>query len=76
MATGAVSATPAAAQGGKQVSALSCCPRKRGLGEACADDARPVESRSADFVLDVSDARRVDRPDLLELERAAVETRE
>ena len=53
-----------------------CFPRKRGLGGTCADDACPVESRSADFVLDVGDAGRVDCPDLLELERPAVETRE
>ena len=51
-------------------------PRKRGLGGTCADDARPVESRSADFVLDVGHAGRVYCPDLLEPERPAVETRE
>jgi hypothetical protein len=50
--------------------------RKRGLGRICADDARPVESRSAELVLDVSDSGRIYCPDLLELERPTVEFRE
>jgi len=45
------------------------------LGGTCADDAWPAESMSADFVLDVGDAGCFDCPDLLELERPAVETR-
>jgi hypothetical protein len=50
--------------------------RKRGLGGICADDARPVESRSAELVLDVCDSGRIYCPDLLELERPTVEFRE
>jgi hypothetical protein len=47
-----------------------------GSYRTCAENARLVKSRSAEFVLDVCDAGRVDCPDLLELERPAVEPRE
>jgi hypothetical protein len=56
--------------------ATRCAPAFRANGVLAdrTENARLVKTRSAEFVLDVRDAGRVDCPDLLE--RPAVEPRE
>ncbi len=48
-------------------------PCEEGLTGTSAKNARLGESGSVDFVLDVFDAGRVDRADLVQLERPTVE---